>query len=81
MLRTLKNAFTTPEIRKKMILTFLIILVYRIGCYIPIPGLDIGLVQDAASESSGFLSMMYSITGGSLSNGTLFALEIGRAHV
>lgn len=76
MLRTLKNAFTTPEIRKKMILTFLIILVYRIGCYIPIPGLNISLVQEAASDTSGFLSMMYSITGGSLSNGTLFALGI-----
>lgn len=74
MLQTLKNAFLAPDIRKKIFFTLMIILIYRIGCFIPIPGLD--PTTFASSTSNDFLQMMYMITGGSLQNGTLFALGI-----
>lgn len=75
MFRTLKNAFSVKEVRIKILLTLAVILVYRIGCYIPIPGLDIDAVSSFVSGND-FLQIMSTISGGALSNGTLFALGI-----
>ena len=78
MFETLKNAFKTKEIRVKIWFTLLLILVYRIGCYIPIPTLSASTLQNAISGSaaSGFLGILSTITGGSLQNATVFALGI-----
>ncbi len=77
MFETLKNAFKTKDIRMKMIFTFLLILVYRVGCFIPVPGLDLSTVLDSSSISSdGFFNILSMITGGSLSQSTLFSLGI-----
>ncbi len=79
MFHTLVNAFKDRDVRRKILLTFLFIVIFRIGCYIPVPGLDIDAVQGLFSgENAGFdfFSVMATITGGSLSNGTLFALGI-----
>ena len=76
MFETLKNAFKVKEIRKKIFITLLILLVYRIGCYIPIPGLD-ATEFTSVIEGNPFLELMNGITGGSLAQGTLFALGIG----
>ena len=75
MFETLKNAFKTKDIRRKIWMTLLLVLVYRIGCYIPIPSLNITVVQGAFS-STDFLGVLSSITGGSMQNATLFALGI-----
>jgi len=75
MLTTLINAFKEKEIRKKMLLTLLMLLVFRIGCWIPVPGLASESFKNLASGND-FLSVLSTITGGSLSNGTLFALGI-----
>ncbi len=74
MLNTLINAFKEKEIRKKMLLTLLMLLVFRIGCFIPVPGIASDSFQNLASND--FFSVMSTITGGSLANGTLFALGI-----
>ncbi len=76
MFETLKNAFRNKDIRKKIFFTLLILLVFRVGCYIPVPGLTRSLFSDAI-EGNSFLSLMSDITGGSLASGTLFALGIG----
>lgn len=76
MLQTFKNAFKVKDIRKKVWMMLLLLLVFRIGCYIPVPGLDRStFAQEIAGND--FLTLMNSITGGSLMNGTLFALGIG----
>ena len=75
MLRTLINAFREKEIRKKMLLTLLMLLVFRLGCFIPVPGIVANSFQSLA-ENNDFFSVMSTITGGSLQNGTLFALGI-----
>lgn len=75
MFRTLINAFSEKEVRMKMIWTFLVLLVYRLGCYIPVPGLDADAISNAIVKND-FLSIMSTISGGALSNGTLFALGI-----
>lgn len=78
MFETLKNAFKVKEIRKKIFITLLILLVYRIGCYIPVPGLDIDQFSNyVETGSNNFLYLMSAVTGGALANGTLFALGIG----
>ncbi len=76
MFRTLINAFKDRDIRKKLLYTLFIVLIYRIGCYVPIPGLDVQATGFGVAGDSGFLSMMSAITGGSLQYGTLFALGI-----
>ena len=76
MIETLKNAFRNKDIRKKIILTLLLLLLFRVGCYIPIPGLTMDTFSEAVSGND-FLSLMSGITGNALANGTLFALGIG----
>ena len=75
MFETIKNCFKVKEIRKKIWITLLLLLIFRIGCYIPVPGIDSD-VFGAAIESYTFLELMSSITGSSLANATLFALGI-----
>jgi len=76
MFETIINAFKVKEIRRKIFITLALILVYRIGCYIPVPGIDSATLSTAIKGNS-FLKIMSAMTGGSLSNGTLFAMGIG----
>ncbi|MBQ8322618.1 MAG: preprotein translocase subunit SecY [Clostridia bacterium] len=76
MLQTLINAFKVKEIRHKVYMMLLLLLVFRIGCFIPVPGL-IRSQFSTVVEGNDFLTLMSSITGGALSQGTLFALGIG----
>ena len=76
MFETLKNAFKTKEIRLKMLFTFLLILVYRVGCFVPVPGFSASAMQEVMDQGDGFLSILSMITGGSLSQATLFSLGI-----
>lgn len=75
MFETLKNAFKTKEIRVKIWMTLLLVLVYRIGCYIPIPTLNATTIESTLTNSD-FLGILSTISGGSLQNATLFALGI-----
>ncbi|MCQ2409754.1 MAG: preprotein translocase subunit SecY [Clostridia bacterium] len=75
MFETLVNAFKTKEIRIKIWATLAMILVYRIGCYIPVPTLNSAVLSTLLSGND-FLSLLSTITGGSLQNATLFSLGI-----
>ncbi len=75
MFQTLKNCFKVKEIRKKIWITLLLLFLFRVGCYIPVPGISVDQFNTAISSNS-FLEVMSSITGGSLANATLFALGI-----
>lgn len=76
MLQTLINAFKVKDIRRKVYMMLLLLLVFRIGCFIPVPGLDREAFSGAV-QGNDFLTLMSSITGGALSQGTVFALGIG----
>lgn len=76
MFETLKNAFKIKELRKKIFITLGLILIYRIGCFIPVPGIDSAVFSSNLSGYD-FLGVMSAVTGGSLSQGTLFAMGIG----
>ena len=76
MFSTIKQAFKVKDIRTKIFFTLLILVIYRIGCYVPVPGINT-TVFSSAIENNTFLELMNSVTGGALAQGTLFALGIG----
>ncbi|MEG1646020.1 MAG: preprotein translocase subunit SecY, partial [Clostridia bacterium] len=77
MFKTLVNAFADKDIRRKIFLTFGLLLIYRIGCYVPIPGLNLAAVNSAISTTDfNLMNLMSAVSGGALANGTLFALGI-----
>ncbi|HEY6780912.1 MAG TPA: preprotein translocase subunit SecY [Thermoleophilaceae bacterium] len=78
MLKTFLNSFRVPEIRKKLAFTAGMLALYRIGAYIPAPGIDIGAVK-AISENFGgsnVLGFLNLFSGGSLQRFAIFALGI-----
>ncbi|WP_432198513.1 preprotein translocase subunit SecY [Streptomyces sp. bgisy027] len=79
MLTAFARAFKTPDLRKKLLFTFAIIVVYRIGTHIPIPGVDYSAVQvciDQASTNTGLFGLVNMFSGGALLQITIFALGI-----
>lgn len=77
MFKTIANAWKIPDVRKKILYTLMILVIYRLGCYVPTPGVDIAYVNKAITESGGFLgNMLNMFSGGALGNLTLFALGI-----
>src|SRR5262245_49172838 len=78
MLQTIANAFSVQEIRKKLLFTAAILALYRLGAYIPSPGVDAQALQDGLSNVGGpnILGFLNLFSGGSLSRLSLFALGI-----
>ncbi|HSK49930.1 MAG TPA: preprotein translocase subunit SecY [Solirubrobacterales bacterium] len=78
MLRTIANAFSVADIRKKLAFTAAMLLLYRLGAYIPAPGVDVQAIQEIEDNFSGegILSFLNLFSGGSLSRLSLFALGI-----
>lgn len=79
MFKTLRNAFKIADIRKRMIFTFLMLIVVRLGAAIPTPGVKRGVMESffaSLSGSSGALDLFSAMTGGSLENMSIFALSI-----
>ena len=73
MWQTIVNAFKIKEIRRKILITIAILFVYRLGCYIPVPGVE---VFDGLGDYT-FLQIMSAVSGGALQYGTFFAMGIG----
>jgi len=73
MFKNIKEAFKIKEVRKKLLITFALLLVYRVGCWLPIPGINISAFGTAAS-SNDFLGIISAVSGNALSNGAILAL-------
>ncbi len=79
MFQTLKRAWSVPEIRKKLLYTLLMIVIFRLGSAIAVPFLDTSVVatwMDSNASGGNFLEYLNTITGGALSKATLFSLSI-----
>lgn len=76
MIKKLKQAFQVKEIRKKIIFTFLMVVVFRMGTTIPVPGIDTSIIQKMVANNS-LLGLYNMFSGGAFSNFTIFALGIG----
>ena len=77
MLTTLKNAFKIKDIRNKLIFTFLMLVLVRLGCQLPVPGMNRHFFSDwFAAQVGDTFSFFNAFTGGSFENMSLFALNI-----
>ena len=75
MLETLRNAWKIPDLRKKILFTVVMLIIYRIGAHIPVPGLDPDKFAQLIGSGS-LLGFMDIITGGAFKNATIFAMSI-----
>lgn len=78
MFQTLVNAFKNKDVRKKILITLGLLLIYRLGCWLPIPGIDSG-VYSAIGEGDNtntMLQLLSSITGGALAQGAFLAIGV-----
>ena len=77
MLKTIKNALKTPEIRKKILFTLLLLVIFRLGCYITIPGVDMVTLESTMDVySNSVTGMINMISGGAFSRLSIFAMSI-----
>ncbi len=76
MLKTVRQAFKVPEMRRKIIFTILMLVVFRIGSCIPVPGMNREALSSIFSGESGLFDLFDLFSGGSFSNFTIFALSI-----
>ena len=78
MIQTLKNAWSIPELRKKLLFTMLILLLYRVGNVVPLPYIDVATLSDyfESTLSSTILGLYNAMSGSAFSQATVFALGI-----
>ena len=76
MFKTIKNALKTPEVRKKLLYTLLLIVVFRLGCYITVPGVDSFVLNEAMGSANGVAGLINMISGGAFSRFSIFAMSI-----
>ena len=76
MFKTIANALKTPEVRKKVLYTLLLIVVFRLGCYITVPGVDNIALNEAMSSADGIAGLINIISGGAFSRFSVFAMSI-----
>ena len=76
MFKTIKNALKTPDVRKRLLYTLLLIVIFRLGCYITVPGVDTFALSEAFGEANGMASLIDLISGGAFSRFSIFAMSI-----
>lgn len=79
LIETIRNIFKIEDLRKRLVYTFLLILVYRLGSFIVMPGIDPTAVADSnltAQTSSGLMGLLNMFSGGAFGNASIFALGV-----
>ena len=77
MFKTIKNAFKTPDIRKRILYTLLLIVIFRFGCYITVPGVDaIALGKITTGAAASITGLINIISGGAFQRFSIFAMSI-----
>jgi preprotein translocase subunit SecY len=75
LIETLKNIWSIEELRKRILFTLGLILVYRVGCYVVLPGIN-PLVLGQSQSQDGLLGLINMFAGGAFSNASIFALGV-----
>ena len=76
MFKTLKNALKTPDVRKRLLYTLLLIVVFRLGCYITVPGVNSIALSETMNNAQGIAGLIDMISGGAFSRFSVFAMSI-----
>ncbi len=74
MFNTIKNALKTPDVRKRVLYTLLLIVIFRLGCYISVPNVDTVMLSNFTQ--GGFAGLINTISGGAFENLSIFAMSI-----
>ncbi len=75
MFKTIRNALKTPDVRKKLLYTLILIVIFRLGCYITVPGVDNFQLAEVFN-GQGMASLIDLISGGAFSRLSIFAMSI-----
>ena len=76
-IETIKNIFKIEELRKRLVYTFLLILVYRFGCFVVLPGIDASMLANLQSNTQeGLVGLLNMFSGGAFGNASIFALGV-----
>jgi len=76
-IETIKNIFKIEELRKRLAYTFVLILVYRFGCFVVLPGIDASMLAGLQSTASeGLVGLLNMFSGGAFGNASIFALGV-----
>lgn len=76
MFQVLKNAWGIPELRKKILYTLLLLVVFRLGSFIPVPFLDPEAIKAFLGNENSIFSLMNTFSGGAFEQATIFAMSI-----
>ena len=76
MFKTLVNAFKVKDLRKKILITLGLLILYRVGCALVCPGFNLKDAMAGSSEGTTFFSLMNMLSGDALSNGAILALGV-----
>lgn len=76
MFTTIRNAFKSEDLRKRLLFTMFILVIFRLGSAIAVPFADASAIGAAIAEGNGFFGFLNTFSGGAFGNGTLFALSI-----
>ena len=76
MFKTIKNALKTPDVRKRLFYTLVLIILFRLGCYITVPGVNTVILNEAMSSNNGLVGFIDIISGGAFSRFSIFAMSI-----
>lgn len=76
MFKTIKNALKTPDVRKRLLYTLVLISVFRLGCYITVPGVNSIVLNEAMGGNNGIAGLIDMISGGAFSRFSVFAMSI-----
>ncbi len=77
MIETIRNAWKIPDLRKKLLFTVFILLIFRLGNAVPVPGIDTDMLSSYfAANSATILGLMNTMSGGAFGSATIFALGI-----
>ena len=74
MFNTIKNALKTPDVRKRILYTLLLIVIFRLGCFISVPAVDSTLLQ--TNQADGIKGLINLLTGGAFTRLSIFAMSI-----
>ena len=76
MFKTIKNAISTPDVRKRLLYTLVLIVVFRFGCFITVPGVNSIALNEAMGNANGLAGLIDIISGGAFSRFSVFAMSI-----
>ena len=79
MLEAIRNAFTLPDLRRKIVFTLLILVVYRAAAHVPVPGVDVDVLKeilDSRGEMNPIVEFLNMLSGGSLTRLSVMAMGV-----